>query len=79
MDIEPGLYRHYKGGEYEVYGVAVHSEDMSNLVVYRPLYGDRKLWVRPLTMFVEEVSVDGQNVPRFAYVGPSPATLEEPL
>ena len=48
----PGRYRHYKGGEYEVLGVATHSETEASLVVYRPLYGERGLWVRPLAMFV---------------------------
>ena len=63
---EPGRYLHYKGGEYEVIDVARHSETEELLVVYRPLYGDRALWVRPLDMFVETVTVDGSTVPRFA-------------
>lgn len=63
-----GIYRHYKGNNYEVIGVARHSEDESELVVYRPLYGERGLWVRPLSMFVEEVLVDGRKVPRFSLV-----------
>ena len=65
----PGRYRHYKGGEYEVIGVATHSETEEQLVVYRPLYGERGLWVRPLTMFCEQVEVDGQQIPRFAFQG----------
>jgi hypothetical protein len=65
----PGRYRHYKGKDYLVLGVARHSETEEELVVYRPDYGDRGLWVRPLTMFVETVEKDGQQVPRFAYVG----------
>ena len=69
MTIKTGKYRHYKGNDYEVIGVARHSEDESQLVVYRPLYGDRGLWVRPLSMFCEEIEVNGQRVPRFAYVG----------
>ncbi|MCB1669865.1 MAG: DUF1653 domain-containing protein [Gammaproteobacteria bacterium] len=64
---EPGTYRHYKGGLYEVVGVARHSETEEQLVVYRPLYGERGLWVRPLQMFCENVQVDGVMVPRFAF------------
>lgn len=69
-----GIYQHYKGNQYEVLGVATHSEDESRLVVYRPLYGDaaseqNNLWVRPYTMFCEDVIVAGKNVPRFAYIG----------
>ena len=65
MTIRKGRYRHYKGGEYDVYGVARHSETDERLVVYRPRYGERELWVRPLEMFVETVEVDGRAVPRF--------------
>ncbi len=67
--VKPGTYRHYKGNNYEVIGVARHSEDETHLVVYRPLYGDRGLWVRPLSMFTEQVEVEGTWVPRFAYLG----------
>jgi hypothetical protein len=63
-----GRYRHYKGGEYEVVGVARHSETKEPLVVYRPLYDDSGLWVRPHAMFFEEVEVDGKLQPRFALV-----------
>jgi hypothetical protein len=70
----PGRYRHYKGNEYEVLGVARHSETDERLVVYRPLYNDTGLWVRPLAMFLETVTVDGKAVPRFAYLGPTEAT-----
>jgi hypothetical protein len=66
----PGRYRHYKGKDYEVIGVARHSETDERVVVYRPLYNDSGLWVRPLAMFVEEVEVNGERVPRFALVGP---------
>lgn len=66
----PGRYRHYKGKEYEVIGVARHSESEEELVVYRALYGDFGLWVRPATMFAENVVVNGVSQPRFAYVGP---------
>jgi hypothetical protein len=65
-----GRYRHYKGNEYEVIGVARHSETLEELVVYRPLYGDHGLWVRPRAMFDECVMLNGQRVPRFVYVGP---------
>lgn len=68
-DPPPGRYRHYKGGEYEVLGVARHSETDEELVVYRPLYGDRRLWVRPKAMFCETMTVDGQEVPRFRFLG----------
>lgn len=62
----PGRYRHYKGQDYIVIGVARHSETEEELVIYRPDYGDRGLWVRPLAMFMETVEVDGKQVPRFA-------------
>lgn len=65
-----GEYRHYKGGRYEVIGVARHSETHEPLVVYRPLYGDGAMWVRPFAMFVERVEVDGQWRLRFE---PEPA------
>ncbi|GAA4429399.1 DUF1653 domain-containing protein [Bremerella cremea] len=68
--ITAGRYRHYKGPEYVVLGVARHSETEEPLVVYRKDYGDQSLWVRPLTMFTETVEIDGQQIPRFAYVGP---------
>ena len=64
-ELASGRYRHYKGGEYEVLGVARHSESGERLVVYRPLYGERGLWVRPLAMFVETVVIDGEETPRF--------------
>ncbi len=67
--MKPGRYRHYKGKDYIVLGVARHSETEEELVVYCQDYGDRGLWVRPLAMFQEMVEVNGQSVPRFAYVG----------
>lgn len=67
--LQPGRYRHYKGRDYEVIGVARHSEDESLLVVYRPLYGEQGLWVRPLDMFTEVVEVEGRPVQRFSFVG----------
>jgi len=68
--LRPGRYRHYKGGEYRVLGVATHSESGEPLVVYMPLYGEGGLWVRPLAMFVETVERDGSAVPRFEYIDP---------
>jgi hypothetical protein len=63
--VQPGRYRHYKGQEYEVLGVARHSETEEEYVVYRALYGDRGLWIRLTTMFEELVVVEGRHVPRF--------------
>lgn len=63
-----GKYRHYKGKEYEVLGMAKHSETLEELVVYRVLYDKGQIWVRPLKMFVEVVEVDGKKIPRFRYV-----------
>ncbi len=62
----PGRYRHFKGGEYEVLGVARHSEGLEDMVVYRPLYNDTGLWVRPLSMFLETVEHEGRAMPRFS-------------
>lgn len=64
-----GRYRHFKGKYYEVLGVARHSETLEEYVVYRALYGERGLWIRPLSMFTETVARDGKAQPRFAYVG----------
>lgn len=69
MSLKIGRYRHYKGNEYQVMGVAKHSEDETELVVYKPLYGDQRLWVRPLSMFIETVQVNGETKPRFEYIG----------
>ncbi len=63
-----GKYRHYKGKEYEVMGVAKHTETLEKLVVYRALYGKHDLWVRPLEMFTEEVEIDGKKRRRFEYI-----------
>ena len=67
--IPPGRYRHYKGKDYTVIGVARHSETEEELVVYRQEYGEYGLWVRPLPMFLETVEVAGKRVPRFQYLG----------
>jgi len=67
--VQPGRYRHYKGNEYTVLGVALHSETLEELVVYRPEYGERRMWVRPVPMFLETVEVNGQLTPRFLYIG----------
>lgn len=67
--VELGKYKHYKGKEYEVIGVAKHSETQEELVAYRALYGNHDLWVRPLNMFVEEIEINGKKIPRFEYIG----------
>lgn len=67
--LRPGRYRHYKGNDYQLLGIARHSETEELLAVYRCLYGDYSLWVRPLAMFTEIVTVEGRQVPRFAWVG----------
>lgn len=70
MILKLGRYRHYKGPEYEVLGVVRHSETEEYLALYRPLYGDRALWVRPLAMFAGDVELDGRLMPRFEWLGP---------
>lgn len=67
--IKPRRYRHFKGKEYEVLGVARHSETEDELVVYRALYGDFGLWVRPVSMWNETVERDGKTFRRFTYIG----------
>lgn len=69
--IPTGRYRHYKGAEYEVLGVVRHSETLEPMVLYRPLYNESGMWVRPYSMFVEDVDVAGVWQPRFARVEPS--------
>lgn len=64
----PGVYRHHKGQQYEVLGVARHSETEEEFVVYRALYGERGLWIRPLAMFTERVEQEGGSVPRFSRI-----------
>lgn len=67
-EIKNGIYRHYKGNTYEVIGVASHSERLEPMVVYRALYGEHGLWVRPAHMWNEEVEVNGKRVKRFTYI-----------
>jgi len=72
-EIQKGKYRHYKGKEYDVIGIAHHSETLEPLVIYRALYdskdfGPNALWVRPLSMFIEKVVIDGKEIPRFEYI-----------
>ena len=66
--IQLGKYEHYKGKQYEVIGVARHSETLEDLVVYRALYGEHGLWVRPLKVFLEEIEIEGKKVPRFRFI-----------
>jgi hypothetical protein len=66
--LQPGRYRHYKGNLYELVGVARHSETEEEMIVYRKLYDDYSLWVRPLGMFLENVSVEGRTMPRFEWI-----------
>lgn len=68
MKIKPGRYRHFKGKEYEVIGMAHHSETLEDMVVYRQLYGDGSLWVRPAAMWNEEIERDGKRFVRFTYI-----------
>lgn len=67
--IKTGKYRHFKGNEYEVLFVARHSETLEEMVVYRALYGDGGIWVRPAAMWDEEVERDGKKFKRFEYIG----------
>ena len=67
--LQLGKYRHYKGKEYKIIGIAKHSETLEELVAYQALYGRKQIWVRPLKMFTEKVEVDGKKIPRFEYIG----------
>ena len=69
--LRPGRYRHFKGGEYELLCVARHSETLEPMVVYRALYGEGGVWVRPAAMWSETVERNGRRVPRFSYMGDS--------
>ena len=69
QEVKIGKYRHFKGNEYEVLYVAKHSETLEELVVYRALYGEGEVWVRPLKMWNERVERDGKTFPRFTYIG----------
>ena len=66
---EKGIYKHFKGNKYELIDVAKHSETLEEMVVYRALYGEGGVWVRPLSMWNEEVEHNGQKVKRFTYLG----------
>lgn len=68
-EIKPGRYRHFKGNEYEVLFVAKHSETLEDMVVYKALYGDGSVWVRPLSMWNETVTRDGKTYKRFEFIG----------
>ncbi len=70
IEIKLGIYEHYKGNLYQVLHIAKHSESEEELIVYRALYGDYGVWVRPLEMFAETVEVNGKAVPRFKLIKP---------
>jgi len=79
-ELQPGLYRHYKGPLYQVIDTVRHSETEEQFVLYRALYGDFGLWIRPLAMFTEQVNYQGQSLPRFAFVNAEvPADLSPPV
>ena len=69
MDIKLGKYKHFKGNEYLVIGIAKHSETLESMVVYQALYGEKGIWVRPASMWNEIVEKDGYKGPRFIYIG----------
>ena len=69
MELKLGRYRHFKGGEYELLGIAKHSETLEPMVVYKALYGDGGLWVRPAAMWTEWVEKPNYTGPRFQYIG----------
>jgi len=75
-NLPTGIYRHYKGPYYRVTGVAQHSETEEHLVIYQSLYGEKGMWVRPLSMFTEIVDLEDKTVPRFSYVDPQTEVLE---
>ena len=69
MELKKGIYKHYKGNRYELICVATHSETLEKMVVYKALYGEGEVWVRPVSMWSEKVLIDGTEVPRFVYIG----------
>ena len=69
MEIKPGIYQHYKGNKYKVLGMANHSETLEKMVVYQALYGDNEVWVRPASLWNEEVLLNGKTLKRFEYIG----------
>lgn len=75
--IREGVYRHYKGNKYRVLFTATHSETEEEMVVYQCLYGNYDFWVRPLSMFEEDIELGGKRVKRFEYIGPHSATPKE--
>ena len=78
MTLRAGVYRHFKGNEYLVQGVAKHSDSGESLLVYTPLYGEGGLWVRPLSMFEEHVERQGKTQARFTYIRPNVVATTEP-
>ncbi len=69
QNLKPGIYRHFKGGEYELIGIVTHSETLEKMVLYRALYGEKDVWVRPVSMWTETVEKDGLLMRRFTYKG----------
>lgn len=69
MEMKLGIYRHFKGNKYEVIAIAKHSETEEELVVYKALYGDGGIWVRPISMWNEKIEIDGKTIKRFEYIG----------
>ena len=68
MEFKKGIYEHYKGNRYELLGIANHSETLEKMVIYKALYGENELWVRPISMWNETVEINGQTVPRFKFI-----------
>lgn len=78
MHFPTGIYRHYKGKDYQIFQIATHSETGEQFVVYRCLYGDYSWWVRPLAMFTETVTIAGETVPRFQLIKAMDSDVELP-
>ena len=68
-ELKPGIYRHFKGNKYRLLYVAKHSETLEEMVVYQAMYGERGYWVRPASMWTEQVTREGKTFPRFTYIG----------